>query len=425
MRSRGLGSGDRLGLLADGSAAYLAAVGGALRSGIVAVPIPLAAPAGDREYVLNDAQGHVLAGPDDWAALDDAAPVELAAVPLTRPMLYTSGTTGRRKGVWAGVWSDELARRAFLDEHDQWGFEPGDVHLVCSPLYHSAPLRFVLHTLLAGGEVLVQHKFEPAATLEALASAGVTTTFMVPAHLQQLVGAPFRPPRLRWVAHAGAPCPDPLKRRVIDWLDAERVWEFYGSTEAQFTACRADEWLDHPGTVGRVRRGRRLHVDPADSTIWCDQPDFARFEYWGAPEKTAAAWRGGACSVGDLGALDAAGRLYLRGRRDDLVVSGGVNVYPAEVERVLAEAADVGACAAVGLIDERWGQALTFSYTGAATEAELRAAAERLLVPAARPKRYVRVEELPVGPTGKVSRVRLADLLADVEAGDRPAPAPG
>lgn len=413
MQTHGFGPGDRLGLLADASPGYLAAVGGALRSGIVPVPIPVTAPAAERQYVLDDAEVDRVLGPDDWAALDAGPSIELSAVPLTRPMLYTSGTTGRRKGVWAGVWSEDTARAAFLDEHDQWGFEPTDVHLVCSPLYHSAPLRFAMHTLLAGGDVLIQDKFDPVATIEAVRDLGVTTSFMVPAHLRQIIDTAPPAPALRLLAHAGAPCPEPLKRRVIDWLGATRVWEFYGSTEAQFAACRADEWLDHPGTVGRARRGRRLEIDPTDSTIWCEQPDFARFEYWNAPDKTDAAWRGRACSVGDLGTIDDAGRLYLRGRRDDLVVSGGVNVYPAEVERVLSDEADVGQCAAFGVNDERWGQALTFAYTGPASEDELREIAARLLPPAARPKRYLRVEDLPVGPTGKISRLRLAELATD------------
>lgn len=397
-------------MIADGSPDYLAVVGGALRTGVVPVPLAEGAPADDRAYLLENAEVSALVGPAEWPALRSSDPVGLAPVPLSRPMLYTSGTTGRRKGVWAGIWDDGRAQRVHLDEQNHWQFTSGDVHLVCSPLYHSAPLRFVLHTLLAGGEVVLQDGFDPGFTLEALESGGITTSFMAPAHLQRIIDdAGPRPTDLRWVAHAGAPCPDILKRRVLDWIGPERVFEFYGSTEAQFTSCRGDEWLANPGTVGRARPGRTLIIDD-DSTIWCTQPEFARFEYWRSPEKTASAWRGDACSVGDLGEVDDSGRLFLRGRRDDLIVSGGVNVYPAEVERVFHGLADLETCVAYGLPDERWGQIVACAYTGSIDEATLRDHARRHLAAAARPKRYVHRTALPVSPTGKLSRRLLVEL---------------
>lgn len=416
LRDSGLVRGDRLAVECDGSPQYLALVGAALRTGVVPVPIPSQLPAGDRAFMIGDAGVCAEAGPSDWVALRTAAPGQLADVPLCRPMLYTSGTTGRRKGVWFGVWDDDTARRAYDDECEQWGFSSDDVHLVCSPLYHSAPLRFALHTLLAGGDVVIQTAFDAQATVSALVDGGITTSFMVPAHLQRLTGDALPPavPTLRWLAHAGSPCPEDVKRSVIAWLGASTVWEFYGSTEAQFTACRADEWCDHPGTVGRTRVGRTLSVDDA-SVVWCTQPDFARFEYWGTPEKTAEAWRGEACTVGDIGTLDAEGRLFLRGRREDLIVSGGVNVYPAEVDRVLLSVHGVTNGATFGIDDERWGQKVVFAYTGSVTEQLLRSVAEDQLVPPSRPKQYVRVDDLPVGVLGKVSRVRLAEWFARVD----------
>jgi len=157
------------------------------------------------------------------------------------------------------------------------------------------------------------------------------------------------------------------------------LWEFYGSTEAQFTVCSPDEWLAHPGTVGRARPGRRLSITPIDDgqpddgddpggstgdagTIWCDMPAFARFRYWGDAAATRAAWRGSACTVGDLGRLDDDGYLYLTGRRHDLIISGGVNVYPAEVEAVLAAVPGLREVAVFGLPDEQWGQVVCAAY---------------------------------------------------------------
>ena len=170
-----------------------------------------------------------------------------------------------------------------------------------------------------------------------------TTTFMAPSALHRLmdVGAGAGRDRfdaLRLLVHAGSPCPATLKREAMARVGPDVLWEFYGSTEGQFTVCSPDEWLARPGTVGRARSGRSLSVDD-DGTIWCRPPDFARFIYWRDEAKTASAWREGAFTVGDLGRLDADGYLFIDGRRDDLIISGGVNVYPAEVEGVLLRGA--------------------------------------------------------------------------------------
>jgi long-chain acyl-CoA synthetase len=184
------------------------------------------------------------------------------------------------------------------------------------------------------------------------------------------------------------------------------VWEFYGSTEAQFTVCPPQEWLEHPGSVGRARAGRTLSVDGDAGTIWATMPDFARFGYWRNEEATRAAWRGDACTVGDVGTLDTDGYLYLTGRRHDLIISGGVNVYPAEVENVLAAVEGVTEVAVFGLPDEEWGQRVCAAYvsdlSAAAAEEALRAAASARLAPYKRPKSYYRTPDLPHTATGKL-----------------------
>lgn len=410
LTDHGLRRGDRVAVDHDGSAAYLAVVIGALRIGVIPVPVPDSLPSDDREYLVADADVAARVGPADWEAVLAHTPASLGPLPLGRPMLYTSGTTGRRKGVWSGVWDADTARLAYLDEHDQWGFRPDDRHLVCSPLYHSAPLRFATHTLLAGGTVLLQGRFDAELTTNLIAAGRVTTSFVVPAHLQRIIDIdpPEPSDRLRWLAHAGSACPAPLKRRVIEWVGAERLFEFYGSSEAQFTVCRADEWERVPETVGRARRGRALLVDD-DGVIWCRQPAFARFEYWRDPDKTAAAWRDDECTVGDLGALDDGGRLMLRGRRDDLVVSGGVNVYPAEVERVMSGYPGVDNCVAFGVDDDDWGQIVVLAWVGSADADELRTYGADHLQPAARPRRWWPLPSFPEGTLGKVSRRALAE----------------
>src|SRR5581483_4844914 len=322
LAARGLRAGDRVAFLLPSSPELLVAFLGALRSGVVAVPLNPALVEEERAALLADAEPGLVV--DDAAGLAEllgGPEAELAPVPLSRPMHYTSGTTGRPKGVWSGVLSEADGAALLGEEAAIWGFGPDDVHLVCSPLHHSVAIRFGAGTLLAGGSVVVLPRFDARAAAAAIAEYRPTTAFMVPAHLQRLFAAGDLPDlsSLRLLVHAGAPCPTPLKERAIAAFPIGAVWEFYGSTEGQFTVCSTDEWFDHPGSVGRARPGRTLSVDD-DGVIWCAVPDYARFEYWRDPDKTAAAWRGDAFTVGDLGRLDADGYLYLDGRRDDLVI---------------------------------------------------------------------------------------------------------
>ncbi|WP_242665342.1 MULTISPECIES: class I adenylate-forming enzyme family protein [unclassified Nocardioides] len=336
-----------------------------------------------------------------------------SGLPLARPMHVTSGTTGVPKGVYSGVLSEPDAAALLAEERDLWGFTDTDVNLVLSPLYHSAPLRFAMGTALAGGRVVIPGPFDPALVTAAIEVERPTTMFCVPAHLQRLfahwdrVGAPDLS-SFRLVAHAGAPCPPALKRRLIEAFPDGTTWEFYGATEGQFTACRSEEWLERPGTVGRARPGRTLQVEQ-DGTIWCAVPSYARFEYYGDPDKAAAAWRGESFTVGDLGRLDDAGYLFLDGRREDLVITGGVNVYPLEVENALREHPGVTDVAVYGVPDDRWGQRVCAAVVGTATAAELDAFARERLAPPKRPKEYHHLDDLPRTLTGKVLRSRLTD----------------
>jgi acyl-CoA synthetase (AMP-forming)/AMP-acid ligase II len=407
----GLRAGDRLLVSAPASPTLLAVVLGALRTGIVPVVLDPGLPPAERAALAADADPALDVAGDPAQLLARTDEAELADVPLARPMHYTSGTTGRRKGVWSGVLAEDDARALAAEEIELWGFGPDDRHLVLSPLHHSAPLRFAVHTLLAGGEVLLPGPFDVARAGAVISTLRPTTTFCVPTHLQRLIAhgdvdwASFR--RL---VHAGAPCPAPLKRAVLDALPEGSVWEFYGSTEAQFTVCSPEDWLAHPGSVGRARPGRRLETDDRGQ-LWCAVPPWARFEYWRAPEKTAAAWRGDLVTVGDLGRVDDDGVVWLDGRREDLVISGGVNVYPAEVEAVLDAHPGVVESAVFGVPDEEWGQRVVAAYVGPADPAELRVWARDRLGAAKRPKTVHRLDDLPRTSTGKVRRLDLPEVL--------------
>jgi long-chain acyl-CoA synthetase len=410
---RPLPEGSRVALLVPGSTAYLEAVMSLLARGVFPIPLDPRLTAYERARILAQLSPDLVV--DDETALAGLSDGTLGP-PRGRPMHVTSGTTGTPKGVDSGLLSDEHAAALVAEERDLWGFREEDVNLVLSPLYHSAPLRFAMGTVLAGGRVVVPGPFDPATVTAAIAAERPTTMFCVPTHLQRLfahwdeVGTPDLT-SFRLVAHAGAPCPHDVKRRLLEEFPAGSTWEFYGSTEGQFTACRSEEWLERPGTVGRARPGRTLSTD-ADGTIWCAVPPHARFGYFGDPDKTAAAWRGDSFTVGDLGRLDDDGYLYLDGRRSDLIISGGVNVYPMEVEQVLGEHPGVTDVAVYATPDEQWGQRVCAAVVGTASEAELAAYARERLAPPKRPKTWVLTEELPRTLTGKIQRDRLSGLTA-------------
>jgi long-chain acyl-CoA synthetase len=419
--AQGVRAGDRVAFCLGSSADLICAVLGAARIGVIPVLLNATLTPAERDALIDDAQPTVkVLSEEALASLMGGASADLAPHPLTRPMHYTSGTTGKPKGVTTGLWDEATARAVFEDEAEVWQVDSEDLHLVCSPMYHTVSVRFSAGTLLSGGSLAILNRFDASTAIDAMRRLRPTTAFLVPTHLQRILtsdelGADETFDSLRFLAHAGAPCPPSVKRATMERVHPGEVWEFYGSTEAQFTVCSPDEWLNHPGTVGRARPGRTLSTagfegddEPADGsgTIWCDLPAFARFSYWGDDVATSQAWRGSACTVGDLGRLDPDGFLYLSGRRQDLIISGGVNVYPAEVEAVLAAVPGLRQLAVFGLADEQWGQKVCVAYVGDSSvdEGILRAAAEARLAPYKRPKLYVKAAELPHTATGKLLR---------------------
>ncbi len=389
-------------------ALVLALTLGALRSGVVPVMVNPLLTQAERSYVLADCRpALVLDRPGDLAGLlsGDRASVGLADHPLGRPMHYTSGTTGHPKGVWTGDLTESESAALWADEQDLWGFDEGDISLVHGPLCHSGPLRFALAVVLAGGSVALPGWFDADRTARAMVDRKPTTAFVVPSHLQRLFDGDPPPSPYRLLAHAGAACPPDLKRRLHAWAGVDHVWEFYGSTEGQFTACSGAEWEQRPGTVGRARAGRRIEVD--GGVIWCRAPSFARFRYWGDDAKTARAWRGDAFSVGDLGRLDQDGYLFIEGRREDLIISGGVNVYPAEVEAVLGACPGVREVVVFGRADERWGQAVCAAYLGEADPQAVADWAAGRLAGYKRPKSVERRDDFPRTASGKIKRLEL------------------
>jgi long-chain acyl-CoA synthetase len=406
--------GDRIAIIASSSPAYLAVTLGALRSGVIPVLIPPTLTSFEQDALIKDCDPMLVLREGELEQLAEwpgARRSELAPVPLARPMLYTSGTTGAPKGVYSGVLSESNGRALLMDESEQWGFDANDTNLIVSPLYHSAPMRFAMGTLMAGGSVVLPGPFDLPKLRAAIAQYRPTTAFMAPTHLQRLFADSDALPPLssfRLLAHAGAPCPDHVRMDAARWFPKGSVWEFYGATEGQFSACSFDEWQERPGTVGKARRGRKLSIDKDTGAIWVKTPSHARFEYWQDAEKTAEAWRGDAFSVGDLGRLDKDGYLYLEGRRNDLIISGGVNVYPLEIERVLMAHPGVNSAAAYPVDSDDWGQKVCAVYVGDVPADELAKFAAERLAPHKLPKELRQVSEIPFSATGKLRRGTLA-----------------
>ncbi|MBW3620232.1 MAG: AMP-binding protein [Actinobacteria bacterium] len=444
LRAHALSPGDRLLTLLPNTPATLALQLAAMLDGVVQVPLPMDLGPGEVREIVADADprlalvdvgARAAAGlavptqPFDADVLGGADATEPAAPwPRTRPMAFTSGTTGRRKGVTVGVHDAAWGEAVVDDEHAAFDRRHGDRHLVVSPLHHSGPFRFAFVTALTGGRVAVLPRFDARAWLAALRQLRPTSVFCVPTQLRRLLALPGLTAddlaSLRLVAHAAAPMPVPLKERLLELAPEGSVHEFYGSTEGQFTVCPPDVWRSAPGTVGGARAGRTLEVrgeaggdlPPGDvGTVWVHAPDHARWAYWRDPARTAAAWDGDAFTVGDVGHLDGDGRLFLDGRPGDLVISGGVNVYPAEVERRLLDLPGVAEAVAFGVPDEEWGQRLVAAVVaeaGATPDTEaMRGRLRSELAAAKVPKRIVVVDDLPRTDTGKVRRVGLAAAL--------------
>lgn len=412
---RGLLPGDRVCISAHNAVEVVGVVDACLRLGIVPVVLSASATARELEEMSADVGARATFRDSDVISLtnarespdspDGGEPVRC------RPVHATSGTSGRPKAVWSGWLDEDLAAAWVADEQEAWAISPSDVHLVCGPLNHSAPLRFALMTLWAGGTVIVPPKFDAALVAELLPS--VTTTFMAPTHVQRLMefsrGGPLRH-GLRLLAHAGAACPDRVRLWSHETFGLDVVTEFYGSTEGQFTVCSASEWVAHPGTVGRSRPGRAMRVDE-EGRLWSRAPEFARFEYWGDPIKTAEAWDGDWFTVGDYGRIDDDGYVYLDGRKGDLIITGGVNVYPAEVERVLSNMPQIESVIAFALPDEKWGQRVCVAVVTSTDEESIRAYALDQLSGPKRPKSIFIVESLPLTHSGKVDRTAVPLLF--------------
>ena len=464
LRALGLRHGDTIAAMMTNEAAMLEVYLGATQAGLYVTPINSHLAPPEIAYIVEDCGAKaVFASPRTEAtcgkALDDlgfarearfstgSSPAfrryaELTAgqpstLPDDRraglPMTYTSGTTGKPKGVRRPLppADPETVAENFALFLMLFGITPKDagVHLVVSPLYHTAVLNFATNHVHLGHTAVLMDKWTPEGTLERIAKYRVTTSHMVPTQFKRLLSLPEAVrsgadvSSLRHMIHSAAPCPVDVKRQMLDWW-GDVIYEYYAASEGGGTLATPADWRAHPGTVGKAWPISTLKIvkdDGADAavgevgTVYMSMGQH-KFEYHKDKSKTDASYKGEFFTVGDAGYLDAEGFLFLCDRKADMIISGGVNIYPAEIEATLTGHPKVADVAVFGIPDEDWGeQVKAVVELGEGLEAsdavrdELFAYCRERLASYKIPKTIDFVTTLPRDPNGKLYKRKLRD----------------
>ena len=469
LRGLGLQPGDRVALLAYNCIEWLEAYAALARAGLVAVPINFRLKGPEVAYIVQHSEARACIVQDELRALVDAIRGELplaparylhfggptpagwqgyealiAAAPGTAPavdvkpkdlfaLMYTSGTTGRPKGAMRSHEGNALIALATALE---FGLTRDDTGLLVMPLCHANSLYFGVTFAMLGATIVVDDRrsFDPAAVLRTLAREQITFTSLVPTHYIMMLDLPDAAKqgldfsRVGKLLISSAPARKETKLAILQLFPHGKLFELYGSTEAGWvTILRPDEQLDHLGSVGREWAGsgpiRLLDAeghevpDGAVGELY-SRTAYAFDGYWKNPQKTRDAFVGGWCSVGDMARRDEQGYIWLVDRKSNMIISGGENIYPSEVESVLAAHPAVQEVAVVGLPDARWGEvvhAVIVARPGQTpTAAELEAWCRERMAGFKRPRgyRFVTEAEIPRTATGKVQHRVLRERLA-------------
>jgi long-chain acyl-CoA synthetase len=475
LRARGIAPGDALAAMISNRAELVVVLAAVQRSGLRLTPINWHLTAEEAAYIVDDCEAKVfvadtrfapvaveaaaqapgitvrlsVGGPIEGfdeidAVIADQDPTDLADPQLGGTMLYTSGTTGRPKGVRRSAAATAAAltapRRPGLPPLD---YTPGEsLHLCTGPLYHAAPLSFsLLGPMMSGVGIVLMDGWSAEETLRLIEAHRITHSHMVPTMFHRLLSLPPEVraaadvSSLRYVWHGAAPCPVAVKQAMIEWWGPVLL-EYYAATEGTGTFVASDEWLTRPGTVGKPPSPDHIRILDADGhdcppgeagTIYLKAPRDGRFDYFKDPDKTSGSYRGDHYTLGDVGYLDEDGYLFLTDRSADLIISGGVNIYPAEVEAELLAHPAVGDAAVIGVPDDDWGESVVAVVEpraglaiGDALAAELIEHCRAHLAHYKCPRRVDFVDALPRAESGKLYKRRLRDdyrARAAAEAG--------
>jgi long-chain acyl-CoA synthetase len=461
-RAAGLRPGDGIAILMENHPRFYEVVWGAQRAGLYYTPMSTRLTPGEVEYIVGDCDARALVTSAAMGELATALVDRMPAVTMrlmvdgTRPgyrsweeavatqpatpiagevegsdLLYSSGTTGRPKGVKLPLRLDPLGTPNALLRLAQalYAMDERTVYLSPAPLYHAAPLRFNLAVQRLGGACVIMQHFDASEFLRLVARHRVTHTQVVPTMFIRMLKLPDDEraradvSSLRVAIHAAAPCPIPVKEAMIAWW-GPKILEYYAGTEGNgFCAITSEEWLAHKGSVGRALLGTLHVLDDEFRERPVGEPGTIYFEGGGSFEyhkdaaKTASSRSPqGWSTLGDIGYVDAEGYLYLTDRKANMIISGGVNIYPQECENLLATHPKVADCAVFGVPNEDFGeevkavvQPVDMAAAGPALAEELMAFCRRSLSPIKCPRSIDFEAELPRHPTGKLYKRLLKD----------------
>ncbi|MEM9288543.1 MAG: acyl-CoA synthetase [Pseudomonadota bacterium] len=455
LRQAGCQAGDHIAIMMENTAWFLCITWAAQRAGLYYTPINWHLKRAEAAYVINDCGAKALFTSSGLAELATSLAADIPAVarrfsigpvegfeelealadamPTTpiedetegMPMLYSSGTTGNPKGIKRPLTGKAFGATGVLEGLMQrfYKFGPDAVFLCPGPLYHSAPLNYAMATIRLGGTAVIMESFDPETLLQLIERHKVNRGQFVPTHFIRMLHLPedvrarYDVSSMRYAIHAAAPCPIEVKEAMLAWWGPV-IYEYYAGSEANgFCMISPSEWLAHKGSVGQPAIGP-IHIIDPDTGETLPQGEkglvyfegAAPFEYHNDPEKTRAAFRPeGWSTLGDIGYLDADGFLYLTDRKSHMIISGGVNIYPQEVENCLAVHPDVRDVAVIGIPNAEFGEevkaVIELKEGLAPTEAlaaDIIAYARDRIAHLKCPRSVDFVDELPRLPNGKL-----------------------